>query len=199
MKGVICLHAVDSLHSIKPPNDVHFASQHSHFVPPSPNVQVLDLYPLVDGGVVFPDIVLCFFATCSVHDTSKRDTIACSSTKFPIYLNNSQACSQYRRNHRCLLLAPSLTYNSGLMPLTKKNISAFSLFASEGNTEQFLQQAFSKCRSLFLTSNHSLFFATSAHSLSECAHRAKQYVGDLCAPRALQNCWQPTDRRTCLK
>lgn len=38
MKGIICFHAVDSLHAIEPSNDIYFATQHSHFMPPSSNI-----------------------------------------------------------------------------------------------------------------------------------------------------------------
>lgn len=89
MKGIIGFHAVDSLHAIKPPNDIDFATQHCHFMSPAPNIEILNLYPFVDGGVVLPDIMLCFFATCSVHDTYKCDSTACIDLKTPIGLNLS--------------------------------------------------------------------------------------------------------------
>lgn len=89
MKGIIGFHAVDSLHAIKPPNDIHFATQHCHFMSPAPNIEVLNLDPFVDGGVVFPDIMLCFFATCSVHDRCKYDSTACIYIKTPKCLNLS--------------------------------------------------------------------------------------------------------------
>lgn len=89
MEGIISFHAVDSLHAIKAPNDIDFATQHCHFMSPAPNVEILNLYPFVDGGIVFPDIMLCFFATCSVHDMCKYDSTACIYFKTPAGLKLS--------------------------------------------------------------------------------------------------------------
>lgn len=64
MEGVIGLHIVDPLQAIEPSDHIHLAAQHHHLMPPATNVQILNLNPFVDGRVIFPDIVLCFFATC---------------------------------------------------------------------------------------------------------------------------------------
>lgn len=129
MKGIICFHAVDSLHAIKPPNDIDFATQHCHFMSPAPNIEILNLYPFVDGGIVFPDIMLCFFATYREHDTHKYDSTACIYLKTPICLN---LCSLTMESKPLLLIVNWSCYNR------RKFLHLVYLMHLVKETEQFL-------------------------------------------------------------
>lgn len=63
VKRIIGLHTSESLNSIKSTQCVHFPTMNCHFVSPAPSWQRLDLYPLVQGAIIFPNVMLRLFTS----------------------------------------------------------------------------------------------------------------------------------------
>lgn len=64
VKGVIGLYASKSLNPIKSTQCVHLPPMNRHLVSPAPSCQSLNLDPLVQGAIIFPNITLRLFTSC---------------------------------------------------------------------------------------------------------------------------------------
>lgn len=65
VKGIVGLYTGESLNSIKSTQCVHLPPMYRHLVPPAASRQGLNLDPLVQGAIIFPNIMLCLFTSCN--------------------------------------------------------------------------------------------------------------------------------------